>query len=111
MLIKIAVDFSNTPGPRYVSEGKFSGESFRNEHLRPMVSKALKTDSVLIIDLDGTYGYGTSFLEESFGGLIRNDGFKLSQLKPILQFISKEDPDLIREIGSYLADADSAARE
>ena len=35
----------------------------------------------LIVDLDGTAGLGTSFLEESFGGLIRRDHINYNILK------------------------------
>src|SRR5215212_7406867 len=80
MRIKIASEFSTAPGPRNISEGKFSGEQFRKELLLPKVREACDKKSQLIIDLDGTSGYGTSFLEESFGGLIREDNLSLAML-------------------------------
>ena len=105
MKIKIASEFSTAPGPRYISEGKFSGEQFRKEKLLPKVLEAIDKKCKLAIDLDGTSGYGTSFLEESFGGLIRMDKLSLATLKTLLEFISKEEPDLIPEIEEDMVEA------
>ena len=71
----ISKDFSSTPGPRYIREGDFSGELFRNEILLPIITEAIENKLKVIVDLDGTAGYGTSFLEESFfrGMLTPND--------------------------------------
>ena len=71
MLIKIADDFTTTPGGREIKEGPYSGEQFRKELLGPLYQKALDNGEKLIIDFDGCFGYATSFLEESFGGLVR----------------------------------------
>lgn len=106
MKIKISTDFSKSPGPRYISEGKFSGELFRTEHLLPLVKKAQTEHSKVEINLDGTAGFGTSFLEETFGGLIRNDGFTLKELKSILAIISEEEPYLLEEITQYMQEAE-----
>ena len=66
MKIKIASAFTTAPGPRNISEGKFSGEQFRKDFLLPKVREACEQKCFLTVDLDGTSGYGTSFLEESF---------------------------------------------
>ena len=71
MIISVVNDFTDTPGARYKSQGSYSGEEFRNEILYPKFKEALKENKVLTVDLDGGYGYGSSFLEESFGGLVR----------------------------------------
>jgi hypothetical protein len=68
--IKIAKDYSATPGPRSISEGSFSADIFRQKILAQAVKNVIDNDEILIIDLDGTAGYAPSFLEESFGGLI-----------------------------------------
>ncbi len=103
--ITIANDFSKTPGPRLIVEGAFSGEKFRQEVLAPKVAEALKDGKVLLVDLDGTAGYGTSFLEEAFGGLIRQDKYSCSDLKRILKFKSQEESYLIEEVLQYIGDA------
>ena len=110
MQIKIRRDFTTAPGPRYRSEGDHSGEQFREDVLQPKVQLAVTNGEELTIDLDGTSGYGTSFLEESFGGLIRECHFTLAQLKSILRFKSSDEPELIDEINEYLNDAETAKR-
>ena len=52
------------------------------------------------IDFDGTRGYGSSFLEESFGGLIRN-GYTANQVLSAFEFQAK-DGSLIDEIKDYI---------
>jgi hypothetical protein len=107
MLIKIKSDFTSAPGPRYRNEGEHSGEEFREDVLQPKVRQAVETAEMLTIDLDGTSGFGTSFLEESFGGLIRECGLSLGQLNSVLRFKSEEEPELIEEITEYLNDAEA----
>lgn len=65
----IANDYTDTPGPRYESEGLYSGENFRNQVLLKLIKEAKQNKTKILIDLDGGYGYPTSFLEESFGGV------------------------------------------
>ena len=67
LMINVARDFSKYPGGRFYSDGPFSGERFREEFLVP----ALKTGFAVHVILDGTLGYGASFLEEAFGGAVR----------------------------------------
>jgi hypothetical protein len=66
--ISIARDFSKYPGGRYRADGPFSGEEFRERLLK----KALDQSETVEVILDDTAGYGSSFLEEAFGGLVRN---------------------------------------
>lgn len=107
MEINIAKDFSETPGSRYPVENDFSGEEFRTKLLMPALKKAMDNKEKLIVILDGTAGLGTAFLEESFGGLIRNDKFKYNDIINTIEFISKNDPDYIDEIYNYLKLAES----
>ncbi|ELE7135197.1 STAS-like domain-containing protein [Vibrio harveyi] len=60
-------DFTKYPGPRYIALGDNSGEKFREEFL----IKTLKEDPEVRVNLDGVLGYGSSFLEEIFGGVVR----------------------------------------
>ena len=105
MTLKILTQFSYTPGPRYVVEGPFSGELFRNTILRPEIEKAIREGHILIVDLDGTAGYGRSFLEESFGGLIRQDHLDHDKIVKHLKIVSTEQPELIDKISFYLQNA------
>jgi hypothetical protein len=106
MKIKVSTDFTTAPGPRYAKEGQYSGEQFRTELLLPKLREAISAKCSLEIDLDGTAGYGTSFLEESFGGLIREDKIDVETIRGTIKLVSKEQPDLIDEIEEYLDDAD-----
>jgi hypothetical protein len=94
--VRIAVDFSRTPGARYRTDGPFSGEQFREEVLMPL----LKDNESIIVDLDGTRGFATSFLEEAFGGLARKIGVKTCLSR--LTFVSREDDTLQEEIIGYI---------
>jgi len=103
--INIAKDFSKTPGSRYEKEGKFSGELFRKTIFAPAVLKAIENDNKIEINLDGTAGYGTSFLEEIFGGLIRVNKIPYKELKKRLTIISTEEDYLLEDIEADLLDA------
>lgn len=99
MTINVATQFSVTPGGRYISEGEFSGELFRQELLKPAFLQCKEKGDKLIVDLDGGYGYGTSFLDEAFGGLARE--LKDNSILDI-HIISEEEPELIERIKEYI---------
>lgn len=101
----VAKQFSETPGPRYSEEGDFSGQELRKKHLCPALHAVKKEGGTLTVDLDGTAGYGTSFLEEAFGGLIREDHFPFEELKRILIIHSAEEDYLVDDIWGYIEDA------
>ena len=87
--IDIAKDFSDTPIGRYhPDDGPFTGERFREEFLYP----ALKKEGQITVAIDATEGYGSSFLDEAFGGLVRKGYFTAKQLSVALQ-IENIDPD------------------
>ena len=76
--INIGVDFSRTPLGRYhPKDGPNTGERFRNEFLAP----ALRSHPLVTVRIDQVEGYGSSFLEEAFGGLVRREGFTALDLK------------------------------
>ena len=54
----------------------------------------------VVISLDGARGYGSSFLEESFGGLTRR-GFTADLILQLFEFKSN-DESLIEEIKDYI---------
>lgn len=103
--INISKDFSPAPGPRYIHEGNNSGELFRKEILFNRVNEALENNLPFEVNLDGTAGYGTSFLEESFGGLIRIHKLPIENIIKNMRIISEEEPYLIEDINGYLNDA------
>ena len=97
--IKIADEYTATPGARYKADGPYSGEEFRERFLEPRFSRPSDNEKITI-DLDGTAGYGTSFLEEAFGGLARKVGKERCIAR--FEFISIEEPLLIDEIIQYI---------
>lgn len=99
--ITIAKDFSEYPAGRYRDDGDFSGEVFRDDLLEPR----LREFDLVEVDLDGSMGYGSSFLEEAFGGLVRLKKFTKDALHKKLRFIYKEDPFVIDEIWTYIDSA------
>lgn len=103
LIIKIAQDFSDTPGGRYINEGEHSGEAFRDEVLMPKYMEAVKSGKRLIVNLDGCYGLATSFLEEAFGGLVRKQ--KNRDILKILEIVSEDRPNLIEKIIGYIKEA------
>ena len=105
MNINICKDYTDTPGGRYISQGEFSGEDFRNKLLKPKYLEAVEKNEKLKIDLDGGYGYGSSFLEEAFGGLIRDLDEDYKQALEIIQIKSNDEPSLIEDITKYIKDA------
>jgi hypothetical protein len=109
--INICKDFSPTPGPRYIKEGKFSGELFRQQVLYPKVYEAITTNVPFDVDLDGTAGYGTSFLEESFGGLIRIHGLPYEKIVDLMTLKSIEEDYLIQDVHEYLKDAHEESKQ
>lgn len=94
--ISIAREFSRYPAGRVRSDGPFSGEAFRDGWLIPI----LKSDDRAVIDLDGVRGYGSSFLEEAFGGLVR-EGFRVDQILSAFEFHSS-DQSIVDEIKDYI---------
>jgi len=94
--IIIAKDFTNTPGARYRTDGDWSGEQFLEEILQPKFEKAVQNNGLIFIDLDGVYGYPSSFVSGSFGKLSIDKGAE-SVLKH-LQFKSDENPIRLEQI-------------
>lgn len=103
--ISIANDFSDCPAGRYRKDGPFSGEGFREDMLVP----ALEGASAVEINLDGALGYGSSFLEEAFGGLVREAGYTSEDLHKRLHITSAISM-YVERIWSYIDDADRNRR-
>jgi hypothetical protein len=103
MIIRVR-DFSIYPNTRHKDEGENSGEAFYENKLKPAYQEAIKNGVMLVVDLDGTEGYATSFLDEAFG-LLAEDFGSTNVLKNI-QIKSLEEPDWIEEIRSYILERD-----
>ncbi|WP_313226743.1 STAS-like domain-containing protein [Stutzerimonas chloritidismutans] len=97
--INVPEQFSRHPAGRYLSDGPYNGELFRKNFLEPVVKKGTR----VTVYLDGGRGYGSSFLEEAFGGLVRL-GYSPEQVLALISLVSK-DTSLIREINKFIKEA------
>lgn len=100
--IDIGNQFSRFPAGRTPDDGKYNGQTFREKFLRDNFKKF----SVIEVLLDNALSYGSSFLEEAFGGLVRVYGHDARSLRGRLILIS-DDPFLVDEIWAYIDDAEA----
>ncbi|GGF65791.1 hypothetical protein GCM10011332_19870 [Terasakiella brassicae] len=94
--INICKDFSNEPGGRYKKHGAGSGEAFFDT-----LVQAFATGEDVVIELDGVRGYGASFLEESFGGIVRKGIVSIGDVKKRLKLVTAK-KYLEEEIWTYI---------
>ena len=87
MTINIARDFSPFPAGRVRSDGPDSGQRFREDFLAPVLLRGEN----LVVDIDGTEGYQTSFLEEAFGGLVRHGVVTKDELLARLTIVNNDE--------------------
>jgi len=87
------------PGGRYADDAPYSGEEFLSELLVP----AMEAGVPFVLCLDGTKGYGSAFLEEVFGGLVRR-GYSEERIKELMELVSDEDRSLLIEIEQYISE-------
>jgi len=93
-IFSVAKDFSPFAGPRFTRQGPHSGEALRSKLVRFLERHPGKVTVVL----DGTKGMGSSFLDEAFGGLIRNEGWAKRDVEQRLRFQSRLDPSYLSTI-------------
>ena len=91
------------PGPRYREQGACSGEEFRDDVLIPRAREAAARGQTLRIELeDAEFGYPTGWLEEVFGGLVREmPGITPAEVTPV----SSNHPDAAAEAIGYMREA------
>ena len=87
----VIAEYNEYPGPRYCSQGDSSGEDFYHTILNSSFAQAINDNSKLTVNLDGTAGYASSFLDEAFGNLVYD--FTLDLVKKNLIIVSQEEPD------------------
>lgn len=103
-IIKVSTDFSPTPGARVYADGDDSGQEFYDRCLKDAFQAALDEDETLVVDLDDTEGYATSFLDEAFVRLVRD--FGKDKVLDHIEIVSTEEPDWIEEVKSYINEAE-----
>lgn len=108
-VLSIAEQFSRYPGPRYRNDGPYSGEQFREELLLPAVRSAIQSNGLLTVVLDQVAGYGSSFLEEAFGGLIR-EGLSIEDLSKHLEIVARTERFQHHRLRAQMYIQDASAR-
>lgn len=98
--VSVAKDFTRYPAGRYKRNGETSGEAFRERFLEGPLRKG----EDIFIDFDGTVGYGSSFLEEAFGGVVRALNLSSDFVKAHLK-LKSSDPSICEEVIEYIEDA------
>lgn len=84
MTLHVAKDFSDCPAGRYFTDGPFSGEALAHR-----VHIALATEDKVVVDLDGTRGYGASFID-GFADALRVRGWTGEKLGERFVLISAD---------------------
>ena len=97
--VKIA-DWSLYPCGRYRQHGECSAEAFRDDYLIP----ALETHEYVEVDMSGPLAFGSSWLEECFGGLVRA-GYSAKELEARLMVVGGRVIDHI-QAWSFIEEAD-----
>lgn len=91
------------PGGRYISEGKNSAEEFRDTHLAPALKDEDSYDQVRV-DFGGVTDFSAAFLDEAFGGLVRQHKMDGDFLKKRLVICTSEGDmeDYVRMAKRYI---------
>ena len=106
MEINMAKAFSPIPLGRHRSDGGKSGEEFREDILLPKIAESMAAGDVLVVSLDGMEVLSGSFLEEAFGGLVREHGVALADVEKTLQIKGdKHFTSYIESIWQYIRTA------
>lgn len=104
--ICIAKEFNLSPFDKYKMDGGGRGEEFRETFLVP----ALEVYENVIVDLSGYCRYGLSFIDEAFGGLVRNHNFSPDCLKRRLTIVHNELPSFVCMAWLCIEDIDNLRR-
>lgn len=98
--INIAEDFSDMPYGRYEKDGPDNGARFRDEYLFQL----FEGEGDVHVYMDGALGYGSSFLEEAFGGLFRTKGISKAEIKQRLKLHCSQEY-IIESVWVYVDEA------
>lgn len=110
MKLNIVSEFTDTPGGRYIAQGPYSGEEFRDTILKVKYDYCLLKNEKLVINFDGGYGYPISFIDEAFGGMVR-DGYSAKKMLKNMVFISNDCPSLSEKIVECIKEHDEIKRQ
>ena len=89
LYINIAKEFTPMPIGRFRTHGNKSGQAFREDILYPKICEAIRNKDTLKVDFTDMLSLSSGFLEESFGGLVRQHGMKPDEVLKTIEFLSK----------------------
>lgn len=104
-LIDLGIDFARDLGPRYYILGPHSGEEFRDDVLIP----AFRDNDKVTVALDSVDGFSPSFLEETFGGMVREFGLAATLRK--LRVDAIENQGWVPMITAWMMEAEQDFRK
>lgn len=104
--IVVASHFSWAPVGRFKKHGPYSGEAFRDDYLVP----ALRKYDKVTVDINDILSFGSSFVDEAFGGLVRKYEFTESDLKLRLNIVGNTASERMR-FWQYIAEAQEAKQK
>jgi hypothetical protein len=97
-IINVVKDFHKEPYGRLPSDSAgcdlTCGETFRKSILAP----AIREYDRVVVDLTGYNRYGRSFLDEAFGGLIREENFSWADLEKKLTYTHDDVTSIVKVI-------------
>jgi hypothetical protein len=92
-IIRVA-DFSKLPGARHRTDGDYSADEFYEDYIETPLKEIVaskKPKNLLLIDLDGTLGYASSFVSQLAVRTLEACSDK-RKLKKVIKIKSDEDP-------------------
>ncbi len=106
MRLSVATQYTRKLGPRYISQSPKhdTGEEFREKYLMPLLRDCIQKQEKLYVVFDGCSGAGVSFLEESFGGLIRA-GIPYQNIKDWMEIVWDSNPRKKAQADGYIEKA------
>jgi len=106
MKLFVATQYTRKLGPRYINQSNKNdtGEEFRDKLLIPALKACIAKSEMLYVIFDGCSGAGVSFLEESFGGLIRK-GIPYQDIKRWLTIVWTSNPRKKAQADGYIEKA------
>lgn len=99
-IIKV-LDFTPIPGGRFRENGGGSAQAFFEDNIKPILDS--EKPKHLILDFNGTWGYGPSFTSQL--GIYLTEYFKsVEAVKRKIEIIAPDDPAAIESFWSQLED-------
>ena len=109
--IDVAKDFSTHPAGRYKTDGSASGEAFRDNLLIPKLKEVIKYNTLntnkekLYVNFNGVMMAGGSWIEEAFGGAIRESDIRPFDLFDLIEIIDRNDSvSIMEKVREYMDD-------